>query len=94
MSRAHRLVIDRIACTGHGLCAELLPEHVALDEWGYPIQSPGPIPGSLTRHARRAVAACPALAMRLEAARTREADPAAHRPPDPSDPSNPVRNRR
>ena len=60
----------RIACTGHGLCAELLPEHVALDEWGYPIQSPDPITDkSETRHAQRAVAACPALAMRLEAAR-------------------------
>jgi ferredoxin len=77
MSRAHRLVIDRIACTGHGLCAELFPEHLALDEWGYPIQAPEPIPASLTRHARRAVAACPVLALRLETARTREPSPAA-----------------
>ncbi|MBR7837842.1 ferredoxin [Actinospica durhamensis] len=66
---ARRLVIDRIACTGHGLCAELFPEQLALDDWGYPIQSPGPIAGGDTRHAQRAVAACPALAMRLEAAR-------------------------
>ncbi|WP_034260935.1 ferredoxin [Actinospica robiniae] len=73
MSRAHhRIVIDRIACTGHGLCAELLPEHLTLDEWGYPIQSPGAIPAAQLRHARRAVAACPALALRLETSRTRE----------------------
>jgi ferredoxin len=70
MSRDHRLVIDRIACTGHGLCAELFPEHLALDEWGYPIESEGRIHGSLLRHARRAVAACPALALRLETARS------------------------
>ena len=31
------LVVDRIACTGHGICASLLPEQVSLDEWGYPI---------------------------------------------------------
>jgi ferredoxin len=85
MSRAHRLVIDRIACTGHGLCAELFPEHLALDEWGYPIQSPGPIPAGQNRHARRAVAACPALALRLEPAKS---------PQNPPRPSNPVRNHR
>jgi ferredoxin len=31
------LAVDRIACTGHGICASLLPEHVALDEWGFPV---------------------------------------------------------
>ena len=30
------LTIDRIACTGHGICASLLPD-VTLDEWGYPV---------------------------------------------------------
>lgn len=71
MSRSHRVVIDRIACTGHGLCAELFPEQLALDEWGYPIQAPGPVAPADLRHARRAVAACPALALKLEAVRTR-----------------------
>jgi ferredoxin len=28
------LAVDRIACTGHGICASLLPEDVTLDEWG------------------------------------------------------------
>lgn len=65
MSRT--ITVDRIACTGHGLCAELLPEHIALDEWGYPILASDPIPGHLLRHARRAVAACPVLALRLRA---------------------------
>jgi len=59
------LAVDRIACTGHGLCAELLPERISLDEWGYPILAPAPVPGPLAGHARRAVAACPVLALRL-----------------------------
>jgi ferredoxin len=63
---SHIIAVDRIACTGHGLCAELFPEHIGLDEWGYPVLRPGPVPAHQTRHARRTVAACPALAMRLE----------------------------
>jgi ferredoxin len=61
-----RLRVDPIACDAHGLCAELLPELVELDEWGYPLVSPGPVPRGLLRHARRAVAACPTLALLLE----------------------------
>ncbi|HTZ91008.1 MAG TPA: ferredoxin [Streptosporangiaceae bacterium] len=58
------LQIDPIACTGHGLCADLLPELIELDEWGYPIIG-GAVPPDLAAHARRAVNACPALALRL-----------------------------
>jgi ferredoxin len=35
-SPSEGLVVDRIACTGHGICASLLPDAVTLDEWGYP----------------------------------------------------------
>ena len=59
------LQVDRIACTGHGLCADLLPELIELDEWGYPIIDPDPVPPALDLEARRAVAACPALALKL-----------------------------
>jgi ferredoxin len=59
-----KLQIDPIACTGHGLCADLLPELIQLDEWGYPML-PDSIPPGLIAHARRAVSACPALALRL-----------------------------
>ena len=31
------LRIDPTACTGHGVCADLLPERIQLDEWGFPI---------------------------------------------------------
>lgn len=58
------LRVDPIACDGHGLCADLVPELVELDEWGYPVIT-GPVPAGLSGHARRAVNACPALALRL-----------------------------
>jgi ferredoxin len=59
------LHVDPIACDGRGLCAELLPEWIELDDWGYPIVDGGPIPDHLLAHARRAVDACPKLALRL-----------------------------
>ena len=49
----------------HGVCAELLPELITLDEWGYPLLHPGPVPRRLERQARRAVTDCPALALAL-----------------------------
>jgi ferredoxin len=60
-----RLRIDPTACTGHGICADLLPERIQLDEWGFPIIQPD-VPVSLAGHARRAVRACPVLALRLQ----------------------------
>jgi ferredoxin len=62
---ADTLRVNPIACSGHGVCAELLPELIELDEWGYPIVDPQPVPRALDPEARRAVAACPALALRL-----------------------------
>jgi ferredoxin len=59
-----RLVLDPVACDGHGLCAELFPEGIELDDWGFPIVG-GEVPERLLVHARRAVTACPALALRL-----------------------------
>jgi ferredoxin len=59
------LVVDRIACDGFGMCAELLPELIELDDWGYPIVAAGGVPNQLLDHARRAVAVGPVLALRL-----------------------------
>jgi ferredoxin len=64
------LRVNPINCTGHGVCAELLPELISVDEWGYPIVDPRPVPAALERDARRAVAACPALALKLQARST------------------------
>ena len=58
-----KLRVNPIACDGHGLCAELLPELVSLDEWGFPIVADADVPPQLRAHARRAVAACPTLAL-------------------------------
>jgi ferredoxin len=63
-----RLTVDPIACRAHGLCAELLPELVDLDEWGYPILHGDRVPARLLADGRTAVAACPTLALRLRAA--------------------------
>jgi ferredoxin len=64
-SAATRLRVNPATCSGHGLCAELLPELITLDEWGYPILDDAPVPATLTRQARRAVRDCPALALML-----------------------------
>ena len=64
------LSVNPILCEAHGLCAELVPERIELDEWGYPIVDEAPVPGQLEPHARRAVAACPTLALLLERRRS------------------------
>ena len=71
------LKVNPIRCTAHGMCAEILPERVTLDDWGYPIIDARPIPAELEALARRAVDACPVLALRLERERERERGRAA-----------------
>jgi ferredoxin len=59
--------VDRIACTGHGICASILPRTVHLDEWGYPVVgAAGPGDGPEARAA--AVRLCPAMALSLSSA--------------------------
>jgi ferredoxin len=60
-----QLQVDRIKCDGHGLCAELLPEMITLDDWGFPILKSGALPARFAAHAQQAVDACPVLALRL-----------------------------
>jgi ferredoxin len=59
------IAVDPIACDGHGFCAELFPERISEDDWGYPMIDATPIPPALEPHARRAVARCPKQALRL-----------------------------
>lgn len=65
MAVKYRLRLDPIACTGEGLCAGLFPEAVTLDDWGYPMVQDRAIHRNELGHARRAVAACPVLALSL-----------------------------
>lgn len=60
------LRVNPIACTGRAVCAELLPELIAMDPWGYPIVPRGELNDELVELARKAVAACPVLALTLE----------------------------
>ncbi|WP_371576549.1 ferredoxin [Streptomyces sp. NBC_01314] len=64
-STAPTLDVDWTACQGHGLCAELLPDHMTLDEWGYPLFEKGPLPRTAWKRAKRAAADCPVLALKL-----------------------------
>jgi ferredoxin len=48
------------------MCAELLPERITLDEWGYPIVDGEPVSGEELAHAKRAAQACPTFALLLE----------------------------
>ena len=61
----YRLVVDPIACDGAGVCAELFPEMIATDPWGYPIIDGREIPPELMELARRATVSCPRLALTL-----------------------------
>jgi ferredoxin len=68
-SRSQRLRVNPITCDAHGMCAELLPELITLDEFGYPIVPDELLPPDLGPLAQRAVQACPARALLLEALR-------------------------
>ena len=63
-----KLHVDWTRCDGHGACAELLPELLDLDDWGYPVSRTGErdpsVPLDLERLAVRAVRACPLQALR------------------------------
>jgi ferredoxin len=60
-----KIMVDPTACEGRGLCAELLPERIGLDRFGFPVIAEDGVGGELEGHARRAVAMCPHLALHL-----------------------------
>jgi ferredoxin len=64
--------INPITCDGHGLCAELLPELLVLDDWGYPMPITVDVPPDLEKNASRAASACPTLAIILDRQRRRD----------------------
>ena len=60
-----QLSIDPVACDAYGYCAELLPEAITLDEWGYPMLDGKSLPPELLALARRAARDCPRRALTL-----------------------------
>jgi len=65
MRSGTRLRVDPIACDGRGLCAEILPDLITLDDWGFPIIGDRDVPTSLIQEAGESVRICPKLALRL-----------------------------
>jgi ferredoxin len=63
------LRVNPISCDGRGLCAEIAPELITLDDWGFPIT--GPVPAGLAGAAEAAVRICPLLALRVEPVKER-----------------------
>jgi len=70
-----RLVVDFIACEGHGMCRDILPDNFRLDEWGYPIVTNEIVFSEDLSDAKRAVRLCPELALRLEEIKERRREP-------------------
>jgi ferredoxin len=61
-----RLRLNPALCQGIGYCAEIVPELIRLDDWGYPILDSRPLDEAhLLRHSLRAVAQCPRVALAL-----------------------------
>ena len=58
-----KLEVDWTRCDGHGLCSQLLPDRIGLDEWGFPLISTAPIRSGEQTRIRRAIGVCPALAL-------------------------------
>ena len=76
-----RLRVDPIKCKAHGMCGELFPERIRMDDWGYPIIDPRALSEDVLEHARRSVAECPRSALRVDLID----DPAARERPDDPD---------
>jgi len=67
---ALRITVDPVACAAYGYCAEILPEAISLDEWGYPIINDRPLPAELIALAKRAARDCPKRAITLREKRS------------------------
>ena len=68
MAVTARLRVDPVACDGYGHCAELAPELISLDEWGYPIIRGEVTNAHLEAVGELAVAQCPRRALFLDRA--------------------------
>jgi len=63
-----RVVIDKPACCGYGLCAEICPEVFKLDANGIVYVDDTLVPEGLEAKAREGAEACPQAALALVAA--------------------------
>ena len=61
-----RLRVNPLDCVAHGICVQLLPEWISIDEWGYPIVNDPELRPELVERVRRAASHCPVLALWLD----------------------------
>jgi ferredoxin len=62
-----KLVLDSTACDGYGMCQEVAPDLVDLDDWGYAgLIGDGSVRSDLADSAHRAAAVCPAQALKVQ----------------------------
>jgi len=60
-----RIIADRSACCGYGVCAELCPEVYKVDDIGVVALLMEVVPESLQDKAREGASACPTNALRV-----------------------------
>lgn len=65
MTKGATLTIDRDRCEGHGQCAIVAPDLLHLDDAGEVVIDLADV-GDRMDAARKAVQACPAIALRIE----------------------------
>lgn len=60
-----RVIADRGACCGYGVCAEICPHVFKLDDAGLVYLDDDIVPAALVASAREAAEACPQLALQV-----------------------------
>ena len=61
-----RLHVDPLACDGAGYCAEIAPELIEADDWGFPIIKRVPMSEDDLDVAKKAIRICPRQALTLQ----------------------------
>jgi ferredoxin len=60
-----KVIVDRVKCTGLGLCEAAAPESFEIDDEGALVVLTEDVPAELLDSVRAAVEACPTLALKL-----------------------------
>ena len=83
-----RLTIDRDRCEGHGMCEQVAPDLIRLDDNAEPIFDAGDIPPAQSAAAEAAVQSCPVAALFLHSSPGDEAQGALQDSDDSPSPSD------
>jgi ferredoxin len=68
MAERLKVIINKAACCGYSVCAEICPEVYKLDENGFVYVDDPIVPEGLEERAREGADACPQSALAVEAA--------------------------